>query len=80
MKLLAAACFCLFVCLFVFYCCFKILSTRKLKHGNVCEGILMTLFQKYKLELATSVQVIFLRKYHFISRHFFDNKDAENFA
>ena len=30
---------------------FKILSTRKLKHGNASKGILKTLFEKYKLEL-----------------------------
>ena len=35
---------------------FKVLSTRKLKHGNVCKGILKTLFQKYKLKLTTSIQ------------------------
>ena len=34
---------------------FKILSSRKLKHGTVCNGILKTLFQKYKLELTTSL-------------------------
>jgi len=30
-----------------------LLSTRKLKHGNVCKGILKMLFQKYKVELTT---------------------------
>ena len=30
---------------------FKVLSTRKLKHGNASKGILKTLFEKYKLEL-----------------------------
>ena len=30
-----------------------VLSARKLKHGNVCKGILKMLFQKYKIELTT---------------------------
>ena len=33
----------------------KYCLSRKLKHGNVCNGILKTLFQKYKLELTTSL-------------------------
>ena len=42
---------------------FKILSSRKLKHGTVCNGILKTLLQKYKLELTTSLHRSHLCKY-----------------
>ena len=42
---------------------FKILSSRKLKHGTVCNGILKTLFQKYKLDLTVSLHRSHLRKY-----------------
>ena len=42
---------------------FKILSSRKLKHGTVCNGILKTLLQKYKHELTTSLHRSHLRKY-----------------
>ena len=42
---------------------FKILSSRKLKHGTVCNGILKTLFQKYKLDLTISLHRSHLRKY-----------------
>ena len=34
---------------------FKILSTRKVKHGNVCKSVLKTPFQKYKLELTIRI-------------------------
>ena len=34
---------------------FKILSTRKLKHGNVCKGVSKTPFQKYKLEFTIRI-------------------------
>ena len=36
---------------------FKILSSRELKHGNVCKIILKTLFQKYGLELTQCIQI-----------------------